>query len=94
MAVLQQSFKDCYISQVNASFPSPHHDGPFSEMSQQVWVEQFKKVQLILGKDFFYNHENPVFRSAHGMVFHKEMKLDEFLRYARELEQSMEGVIK
>ena len=94
MAVLQQSFKDCYISQVNASFPSPYHDGPFSEMSQQVWVEQFKKVQLILGKDFFYDHENPVFRSAHGMVFHKEMKLDEFLKYARELEQSMEGIIK
>lgn len=94
MAVLQKSFTDCYISQVNASFPSPYHDGPFSEMSQQVWVEQFKKVQLVLGKDFFYNHENPIFRSAHGMVFHKEMKFEEFLQYARALEESMEGVIK
>ncbi|MGB8357846.1 MAG: hypothetical protein WCD55_04440, partial [Bacteroidales bacterium] len=41
MAVLNQSFRDCYVSQVNASFPSPAYDGPFSDLSQQVWVEQF-----------------------------------------------------
>jgi glucosamine-6-phosphate deaminase len=93
MAVMQQSFNDCYISQVNASFPSPYHDGPFSEMSQKVWVEQFKKVQLVLGKDFFYGHEEAVFRSAHGMVFHREMGVDEFLNHARVLEQSVEGIL-
>ena len=91
MAVLNQSFRDCYVSQVNASFPSPEYDGPFSDLSQKVWVEQFKQVQLILGKDFFYENESPKIRGTHGMVYHKEMKLNEFLEHARELEKSVEG---
>lgn len=91
MAVLNQSFRDCYVSQVNASFPSPAYDGPFSDLSQQVWVEQFKQVQLILGKDFFYENESPKIRSTHGMVYYREMKTDEFLQHARELEKSVEG---
>ena len=92
MAVLNWSFKNCYISQVDASFPSYELDGPFSDLSQQIWVEQFKKVQLILGKDFFYENDSPKIRCTHGMIYHKEMKLDEFLLHARELEKSIEGV--
>ncbi|MCX6334975.1 MAG: glucosamine-6-phosphate isomerase [Bacteroidia bacterium] len=91
MAVLNWSFKNCYISQVDASFPSPELDGPFSELSQQIWVDQFKRVQLILGKDFFYDNESPKIRATHGMIYHREMKPDEFLTYARDLEKSMEG---
>jgi glucosamine-6-phosphate deaminase len=91
MAVLNWSFKNCYISQVNASFPSYEFNGPFSELSQHIWVEQFKRVQLILGKDFFYDNESAKIRATHGMVFHKEMDIDLFLKYARELEKSMEG---
>jgi glucosamine-6-phosphate deaminase len=91
MAVLNQSFRDCYVSQVNASFPSPSYDGPFSDLSQKVWVEQFKQVQLILGKDFFYENESPKTRCTHGMVYYKEMSTDEFLRHAHELEKSVEG---
>jgi len=91
MAVLQKSFNDCYISQVKASFPSPDYDGSFSEFSQIVWVDQFKKVQLVLGKDFFYQHSSPKMRTTHGMIFHREMKIEDFLAHARELEESMEG---
>lgn len=91
MAVLNWSFKNCYISQVNASFPSYELDGPFSDLSQKVWVEQFKKIQLILGKDFFYENESPKIRATHGMIYHKEMSVDEFLTQARSLEKSMEG---
>ncbi len=91
MAVLDWSFRNCYISQVDASFPSYEYDGPFSELSQRVWVEQYKKVQLILGKDFFYQNDSPKIRATHGMIYYKEMKLDEFLTHARELEKSMEG---
>jgi glucosamine-6-phosphate deaminase len=91
MAVLNWSFRNCYISQVDASFPSPEFDGPFSDLSQQVWVDQFKRVQLILGKDFFYENESPKIRATHGMIYYKEMKLDEFLIHARDLEKSMEG---
>lgn len=91
MAVLNWSFNNCYISQVNASFPSFEFDGPFSDLSQKVWVEQFKKVQLILGKDFFYENDRPKIRATHGMIYYKEMKTDEFLSHARTLEKSMEG---
>lgn len=94
MAVLDRSFKDCYISQVKASFPSHEYDGPFSDLSQQVWVDQFKKVQLILGKNYFYEHVSPKIRATHGMIFHKEMNLNEFLNHARKLEESMEGAIE
>jgi glucosamine-6-phosphate deaminase len=93
MAVLDRSFKDCYISQVNASFPSYSYDGPFSYLSQKQWVEQFKQVQLVLGKDFFYENESPKMRSTHGMVYHKEMTINEFLNFARELEKSVEGEV-
>ena len=91
MAVLNWSFRNCYISQVDASFPSYEMDGPFSELSQQIWVDQFKRVQLILGKDFFYDNDSPKIRATHGMIYHKEMTPDEFLMHARELEKSMEG---
>lgn len=91
MAVLNSSFKNCYISQVDASFPSPDFDGPFSELSQKIWVEQFKRVQLVLGKDFFYDNESPKLRATHGMVFYREMDCDVFLKHARELEKSIEG---
>jgi glucosamine-6-phosphate deaminase len=91
MAVLDWSFKNCYISQVDASFPSHELDGPFSDLSRQIWVEQYKQVQLILGKDFFYENDSPKIRATHGMIFYKEMNIDEFLIQARDLEKSMEG---
>lgn len=91
MAVLNWSFKNCYISQVKASFPSHEFDGPFSDLSQKIWVDQFKRIQLILGKDFFYENESPKIRATHGMIYYKEMKTDEFLMHARSLEKSMEG---
>ncbi len=91
MAVLDWSFKNCYVSQVDASFPSYEFNGPFSHLSQKVWVEQFKRVQLVLGKDYFYEHQSPKIRATHGMIYHKEMTLDEFLKHARELEKTMEG---
>jgi len=90
MAVLNWSFRNCYISQVDASFQSYELDGPFSDLSQQIWVEQFKRVQLILGKDYFYENESPKIRTTHGMIYHIEMKIDEFLGHARELEKRIE----
>lgn len=90
MSVLNSAFHDCYISQVEASFPSHEYDGAFSKLAQKVWVEQFKQIQLILGKDYFYQNENLKIRATHGMIYHKEMEVEEFLTHARELEKSME----
>ncbi len=93
MAVLEHSFKNCYISQVNASFPSYEHNGPFNEVSQRIWTDQFKKVQMILGKAYFYNNPSPKVRATHGTIFYKEMTFDEFDGYARRLEKSLEGAL-
>ena len=92
LAVLEDSFTNCYLSQVDASFPSYQHDGKFSELTRNIWVDQLKTIQLLLGKNYFYQNQSPRIRSTHGMVFFKEMNVDEFLINARELEKSMEGV--
>ena len=93
MAVMDNSFTNCYLSQVDASFPSYMHDGKFSELAQKIWVDQLEEVQLILGKDYFYQNESPRIRATHGLLFYKEMDVDTFLSQARQLEKSMEGVI-
>ncbi|MGQ1788303.1 MULTISPECIES: glucosamine-6-phosphate isomerase [unclassified Saccharicrinis] len=91
MDVLDKSFSDCYLSQVNASFPSYELDGKFSTLAKNIWVEQLENVQYLLGKDYFYTNENPSIRASHGLIYFKEMNVEEFLIHARELEKSMEG---
>ncbi len=89
--MLESSFYHCYLSQVDASFPSYELDGPFSKLARKIWVEQLKAIQLLLGKNYFYENPHPRIRAAHGLVFFKEMDVDEFLGQARELEKSTEG---
>ena len=91
LAILDSSFTECYLSQVNASFPSYQLDGKFSHLTQRVWVEQLKQIQLLLGKNFFYQHERPLVRATHGLIYFRELTVDQFLHQAEELEKSMEG---
>lgn len=91
--VLDKSFTECYLSQVNASFPSYEHDGKFSELAQRTWVDQLNMIQLLLGKDYFYTNPNSKIRASHGLIFFKEMTVEEFLKEARDLEKSMEGMV-
>ena len=93
MAVLDSAFTNSYLSQVDASFPSYQHNGKFSELSQKIWVDQLKTMQLLLGKNYFYQHESPRMRASHGVLFLKEMNVEEFLTQARELEKTMEGIL-
>ena len=94
MASMDNVFTNCYLSQVDASFPSYELNGKFSTLTQKIWVEQLSSIQLLLGKDFFYQNENPKIRSSHGLIFLKEMSVDEFLKSARELEKTTEGKIQ
>lgn len=94
MASMDSLFANCYLSQVDASFPSYELNGKFSSLSQRIWVQQLEAIQLLLGKDYFYQNPNPKLRAAHGLIFLNEMSLDEFLVHARELEKSTEGDIK
>jgi glucosamine-6-phosphate deaminase len=32
-------------------------------------------------------------KAAHGLLYFKEMKVDEFIRHARELEKALEGML-
>lgn len=91
MAVMDTSFTNCYLSQVEASFPSYLYDGKFSELAINIWVDQLKDVQLVLGKDYFYQNPSPRIRTTHGLIFYREMTVHEFLKQARELEKLMEG---
>lgn len=93
LAMLEISFRNCYLSQVDASFPSFELDRPFSRLARKLWVEQLKSIQLVLGKNFFYENPHPRIRAAHGLVFFKEMNVGDFLGHAKELERSTEGVV-
>lgn len=93
MAVLESSFEQCYGSQVHASFPSYEYDGKFSDLTRRIWVEQLKQVQLVTGKAFFYDSDQPMLRATHGLVYVKDMSADEFIAMAEDLEKLMEGVI-
>lgn len=93
MATLDASFEHCYLTQVEASFPSYMYDGKFSKLAQKIWVEQMEILYLLLGKDFFYQNESPRLRASHGMLFFREMNVEQFLVEARRLEKSMEGLV-
>lgn len=92
LSILDSAFTQCYLSQVDAPFPSYQLDGKFSQITQRVWVEQLKQIQLLLGKNFFYQHEKPLVRATHGLIYFRELSVDEFLKQAEELEKAMEGV--
>lgn len=86
-AVFEKAFKDSYLTQVKAEFPNPDFDGPFSELAEMIWVKQLKDVQLILGKNFFYENDHPLVRATHGLIFLKEMTAMEFVDWAEEMKK-------
>lgn len=93
LATLDKSFTDCYLSQVNASFPSYQLDGKFSDLTQRIWMEQHHQIQYLLGKNFFYENENPLLRATHGLVYLRELNAEDFLREAMSLGKSVEGLL-
>ncbi|MBI1938421.1 MAG: PIG-L family deacetylase [Ignavibacteriales bacterium] len=89
-AILDSIFMNSYGSQKDASFPSYEYDGPFSRLAQKVHVDQYQTVRWCLGKDFFLNHPVPRVRAAHGMVYLKELTLEEFYTKSMELKKMTE----
>ncbi|MFQ6608570.1 MAG: glucosamine-6-phosphate isomerase [Fidelibacterota bacterium] len=94
MSVLRETFLDCYVSQREASFPSHELDGPFCELVQKIWVEQHQLLELVLGRDYWYQNKHPRLRATHGVLYLREMDVDTFLGEARRLEESMERQIE
>jgi glucosamine-6-phosphate deaminase len=90
MAIMDDSFNNCFGSQRAASFPSYEYDGPFSHLAQRIQAEQFQMVKTCLGAKFFNEHPVPRLRACHGMCFVKELSLQEFYDFSRELREQME----
>jgi len=90
-ALQDTAFKNAFVSQKNASFPSYEYDGPFSELAQSIQVEQYKMLKICLGREYFYQHPSAMIRATRGMVFLKSMKLDQFYSYSREIKRSTEN---
>ena len=90
MAILNSTFMNCYSSQKEASFPSYEYDGPFSHLSQKIWVEQHRDLQLMLGRDYWYRNKNPHLRAVHGAVYLKQMDVNSFLNLATRIESATE----
>ena len=54
-------------------------------------MEQHRIMELILGKDFWYQNKDPHFWASNGLVYMKELTVEEFLNTSRTLEDSIEG---
>tara|TARA_B110000196_G_scaffold110822_1_gene96207 strand:- start:145 stop:2478 length:2334 start_codon:yes stop_codon:yes gene_type:complete len=91
MSVMKSIFLNSYLSQKNASFPSHELNGPFCDLSQKIWVEQHQDLQILLGRDFWYEHENPQLRAVHGAIYLKELNVENFLGIARRLQNFVDG---
>lgn len=91
LSVMHNAFMNTFISQSEASFPSYEHDGPFSELARSIQVEQYQKLKVCLGRDWFQEHPSPMIRATRGFVFLKEMKLEEFYERSWSLMQAAEN---
>ncbi|MCF7825293.1 MAG: glucosamine-6-phosphate deaminase [Candidatus Marinimicrobia bacterium] len=93
MAIMKETFKYCFQSQVDAPFPSHEYNGPFSGLAQAIQVQQHQDMKRVMGSDFWYENSHPRIRAAHGLVYLKEMELEEFYTRARELQKVTESQI-
>lgn len=91
MAILENTFMNSYGSQKAASFPSWEYDGPFCRLAQQIQVDQFEKIRMCIGNDYFSNSAMPRFRAAHGLIFLKELTLKEFYDHSKQLRKMTEN---
>jgi glucosamine-6-phosphate deaminase len=91
MFSLQNSaFMNTFLSQKDAPFPSYEHDGPFSQLAQQIQVDQFRMLEACLGEAFFNEHPSALIRATRGMVFLNRLSLEDFYSRSRELREATE----
>lgn len=91
-AILENTFLNGYGSQKAASFPSWEVDGPFNRLAQRIQVEQYQTIRSLIGKNFFLKNESPRVRAAHGMIYLKELTMDEFYTKSTELKKLTENM--
>jgi glucosamine-6-phosphate deaminase len=89
-AVMHNAFMNTFLSQKDASFPSYEHDGPFSELAQKIQVDQYQVLKICLGREWFHENPSALIRATRGLVFLREMDLEEFYQSSRKLKQLLE----
>ena len=89
-STMHDAFMNSFITQKDASFPSPEHDGPFSQLAQRIQVDQYRKIKTCLGREWFYNHPSALIRATRGLVFLRDMSPEEFFDSCRALRKSVE----
>ena len=77
-SIMNDAFKNSFLSQRDASFPSYRHNGPFSELAQHIQVSQYQAIKTCLGRGWFYEHPSALIRATRGLVYLKEMNWQEF----------------
>lgn len=90
-ATMHNAFMNTFISQKNASFPSYEHEGPFSELAQRIQVEQYQKLKTCLGRQWFHEHPSPLIRGTRGLVYLRDLSLEEFYARSRQLQAYAES---
>ena len=90
-SIMQSAFMSTFISQKDASFPTYEHDGPFSELAQKIQVEQYQQIKVCIGRAWFNEHLSPLIRATRGLVFLKELSLEELYHHSRRLRQVIEN---
>lgn len=91
MAIMEDTFMNSYGSQKDASFPSWEYQGAFYRLAQKIQVDQYKKVRTCMGNEYFLKHPAPRVRAAHGMLFLKELSVEEFYKHSLELKKQVEN---
>jgi glucosamine-6-phosphate deaminase len=90
-AVMESAFMNTFVSQRDASFPSPDFDGPFCGLAQKIQSRQYQSVKTFLGRQWFHEHPSAMIRAARGLVFLREMRLEELAERCRELRKAAEN---
>ena len=90
-AVMESAFMNTFVSQRDASFPSPDYDGPFCGLAQRIQSRQYQAVKTCLGRQWFHENPSAMIRAARGLVFLREMRLEELAERCRELKKAAEN---
>jgi len=91
ISTLNHMFLQCFETQRDAEFPAYEIDGPFCAMSQKVHVEQYGVIETCLGYEWFHTHPSPLIRASRGLVFLREMSLNQLLDESRALRKQAEN---
>jgi len=91
ISTLNHMFLNAFESQRDAEFPAYEIQGPFCAMSQKVQVEQYDIIETCLGYEWFHKHPSPPIRATRGLVFLKEMSVENLLEESRALRKQTEN---